>query len=281
MAVHVLLERVGRGDALAAGVGADEAGEGHEDVKRHEEREQRHRHHLAGGGYLADAVNKLGHGDLAPHEPQRAPHEEEAYGNPLGEVVGQVQVAPRLGAHEVLHGPTGELLEAAAQDHGKREDHVPGALAQRPEHGGEQARADAVQRRERPPHQAHAAFQHAELDEHPHFLEDEPQHRGGEEDDDVLVEAGAVVVEEVLAHLGFGALDGLLLLLGDLCAQVLAAEALDLVPLGALVDLGVQAALGEGALEALAGAARIVVARNDVDAQPHGEKHGEDEKEDL
>ena len=212
MPVDVGLHRVGGRDAGVALGLAIEAGHRHEHVEDEEGREQRHHDDLQPVGGLADAVDDLGHHDAAPHEADDAPSKEEAPGNPLRDGVGKAGVGPRLRVEEVLHEHARGLLEPAAQDRGDEEHLEGGGLAEVPEHHREQAGTKAVERRERAPHEPDAQLGTAGRDVHPDHLEDEARHARHHEDDDVVVEDGVHVVEELLAHVGAGGLEGLDLL---------------------------------------------------------------------
>ena len=101
---------------------------------------------------------------------------------------------------QVLHEHARRLLEATAKERGEHEHLPPGRRAEVPQHHREQARPKAVQGRERPPHEAHAKLGAAARDEHPDHLEDEAGHARHDEDDHVVVEARAHVLEVVLAQ---------------------------------------------------------------------------------
>ena len=87
----------------------------------------------------------------------------------------------------MLHGPSGELFQEAADGGGDKEDLPCGPVACTPKQGGQQNGPTSVERGERTPHQSRATFEHAKDDKRVDGLEQQAEDGGNEEDDDVLI----------------------------------------------------------------------------------------------
>ena len=121
-------------------------------------------------------------------------------------MIRQGGVGPGLRVEERLHPPAGQLLQAPPHD-GREQEELPGTclLAPQPEReGGEQDRARAVQRGERPPHQADTGLGKAGRGEHPDLLEQKACHGAQDEDEHDLIPAQAEAIEKLLAFLAAG-----------------------------------------------------------------------------
>lgn len=182
--------------------------------------------------------------------------------------------------HDRLHAPASELLERAAHRGGDDEDLPDGLVANGPEHGGEKHSAESVEWGERSPYEADAAFEHAVHGVHVDGFEDEPQHGSDEEDDDVLIEARSVVVQEVFAEGAVCIADNALLRAGNLRSELRAAEGGGLRPDGVRVDAGVDAPLSQHALERPACAARIEIALGEDEDAARDEEERDGEQRD-
>ena len=157
----------------------------------------------------------------------------------------------------------------------------PGAFAKMPEGCGEQDGSRAVERRERAPHQAHAAFQDAEHEQGVDSLDGQAQHRGDQEDDRVVVRGRRAAVQEGLAQGGFVLADDAALIAGDDGAQVLLAEEADGAPGGPFVDARPQHAGCHEVSERPAESVAVVEALHDPNEAAARQEGGHYENNDV